>query len=175
MLAQRPSSRPSSARGSSAAVKWQSAGDAVVAAQRLRKPAQTALAPANGSSALAASKSAAVTVAAPSHPLSSVGGGGGGQQPAALVLARHGSAARHAAKMGDVSRLQQLIEAQPGCHDVTDENSVAPLHLASAYGHMSAVEVICNAGASLDRANVWGSTPIINAAHNAQVGSVRSP
>ena len=67
-----------------------------------------------------------------------------------------------------------LIQRGPkGAHDWTDENTVAPLHMAASYGHMACAEIICNAGVVLDRPNCWGSTALINAAHNAHSGVVK--
>jgi hypothetical protein len=175
-LAVRPQSSVGSRRTGrdGALTKWQSAGDAIVAASRLR----TQIVPRGADAATNAQVSAQLPSALGTRGSTAVVSVDGvsaqkSNHQHQQLLARYGSAAREAAKTGDAMKLRQLINAQPGAHDHPDENLVVPLHLAAAYGHMACVEMICDAGASLDRANAWGSTSLINAAHNAQAGIVR--
>ena len=50
---------------------------------------------------------------------------------------------------------------------------MTPLLLASSYGRLPCAEVLCAAGADVNHKNVWGSTPLINAAFNAHAAVVR--
>ena len=50
---------------------------------------------------------------------------------------------------------------------------VTPLLYAASYGSVACTEVLCSSGASVDKANVWGSTALINAAHNAHAHVVQ--
>ena len=173
--------RPDTARGSRSARSntqlWQSAGDAVLAASRLRglptpgpivPAASTTLATGAITSKRASEKADRRVTVVPPRTV------GDASAAESRLVASTGVACCHAAKMGDAATLHMLIAKGPkGAHDWKDENSVAPLHLAASYGHMSCVEIICNAGASLDHANCWGSTALINAAHNAHAGVVK--
>ena len=159
----RPNSAMGGARSRAGAIsRWHSGKDAIVAASRLNKP------------------DTATLVKVEPRPVGKVGSAGSqivARPPSATVnaaeAARHGAIASRAAKMGDANSLSQMLGARPSAATWADENEVTPLMLASAYGHMSCVEILCNAGAGLDRSNVWGSTPLINAAHNGQSGAVR--
>ena len=97
-------------------------------------------------------------------------------QPAAAAeqrrLAKAGQASHTAAKVGDPNTLARLIQAEPSVAHFQDENQVTPLLLASSYGRLACTELLCGAGANVDQRNVWGSTPLINAAHNAHAGVV---
>lgn len=138
-------SRPSSARPSSAtptSSRWLAAGDAVVAAQRLKSRGQSTAVAVRGpeGGAIVASKPAPAKGGAivPSKPttITNAAPPGGGSSSHPQFLAKYGSAAQHAAKKGDAARLQQLIATQPGAQDWQDENKVTPLLMAAAYGHM---------------------------------------
>lgn len=82
-------------------------------------------------------------------------------------VAKYGKASANSAKMGDASALARMLQAEPKAADWADENSVTPLMMATAYGHLSCAEVLCGHNVNVDKTNVWGSTPLINAAHNA--------
>ena len=159
-------------------MRWQSAGDAVVAVQRLRK----------AEDAQQGKGGALVDI--------SDGAGGGGQtannnklvandklqlssaqklaeKKAAAeadgmkLTARYAKACHNSAKMGDPAALARYLQAHPKAADWADENRVTPLLMATAYGHLPCVEVLCGYDVNVDQKNVWGSTPLINAAHNA--------
>jgi hypothetical protein len=189
-LATRPGSsrgeRPKSSRGGSAltpsfaanpVARWHSAGDAISAVHRLQKAEKEE------------GRLAAVAKSESTAARDGGGRGGGGvvtardrlqlsterRQPSAAQTARIaslGTKCHVAAKVGDATALARTIAAEPAAADWQDENSVTPLLLASAYGHLACAEVLCGAGASVDMVNCWGSTPLINAAHNAQAAVV---
>lgn len=183
--------RPQSASGSrpqsrSGTELWKGAGDAVRAVSRIRTTPTAAIVPVPGSLLITAaggslaegsqltargkaSSDRRVAVLAPTDAAARTAAAAEARQ-----LALCGSACAHAAKKGDSATLHMLIQRGPkGAHDWTDENTVAPLHMAASYGHMACAEIICNAGVVLDRPNCWGSTALINAAHNAHSGVVK--
>lgn len=217
MLAARPSSRPSSAAPKQ---RWHSAGDALVAAQRLRtqQPAATlAVAPPRGMVTLAEPPSplplsavglperrAQPLVAASQNALAGPLAGPGSayriagigygsklrlappptssqlaspsyhEAEAAKRKAAYGAAALTAARDGDPGQLRKLLDDEPSAALWQDECQVTPLMMASAYGRGACVDMLLGAGARVDRVNQWGSTPLINAAHNAKVGVVKA-
>ena len=176
-------SRPQSRSGTEL---WKGAGDAVRAVSRIRTTPTAAIVPVPGSQLVTdaggslaegsqltargkASSDRRVAVLAPTDAAARTAAAAEARQ-----LALCAEACAHAAKKGDSATLQMLIQRGPkGAHDWTDENMVAPLHMAASYGHMACAEIICNAGAALDRPNCWGSTALINAAHNAHSGVVK--
>ena len=171
----RPASRKDGARrhegtlahaplGRDASSKWRGAGDAIVAVHRLNKTMVKA--PGVSSAPVVSGKSTALVVKedkAAAHQLTA----------SSQQTAKHGLASQTAAKKGDATSLQRLIDSHPAAADWEDENSVTPLLLAASYGNLACTEVLCAAGARIDQKNCWGSTPLINAAHNAQVDVVR--
>lgn len=187
------SARPASARGAARARanegltpsfavtprdRWQSAGDAVRAVQRLRSFELEKTA--GGSNPLVPTKGDVTTA--------KVGVGAGSivardtlqlskakkQQPSGdtVRLRKLGAVAHNHARMGDASALARLLSSEPAAASWEDENQVAPLHFASAYGHLSCSQVLAGHGVNVDKTNVWGSTPLINAAFNAHVDVV---
>ena len=138
--------------------KWRSAGDAIIAAQRLLKtetqvykPDERRVTIQEKEKEIKASKEKAAKI----------------EEQRALIKA--GIAGHTAAKIGDANTLHRLIQANPAVARYQDENKVTPLLYASAYGRQSCTELLCGAGADVNHVNVWGSTPLINAAHNAHV------
>lgn len=156
--------------------RWQSAGDAVVAVQRLRK-AEDAQQGKGGAlvdisdGAGGAGSNANKLVAADKLQLSSAQKAQKRAQAddaaAAALTVRYAKACHNSAKMGDAAALARYLQAQPKAADWADENRVTPLLMATAYGHLACAEVLCGYNVNVDQKNVWGSTPLINAAHNA--------
>jgi hypothetical protein len=115
------------------ASKWRSAGDAIVAAQRLRKEETAVYRPEERRVTLAPDKALAASR----------------QQSATeqRQLAKAGQASHQAAKVGDANGLARLVQAEPAAANWEDENGVTPLLYASAYGRLPCAEVLCGAGA----------------------------
>jgi len=57
--------------------------------------------------------------------------------------------------------------------NIADKNGVTPLQLASDLGWTDGVEILVNAGATIDETNVAGETPLISAVHRRDVALVR--
>ena len=147
--------------------KWKSAADAIVAAARLRKEEHTVYRP---------SDERRVTVAADTKLSAKARDDKVRSQLANEVqqrqLARSGQKANEACRIADINTLARLVQAEPAIANWADENNVTPLMMACAYGRKGCTEVLCGAGADVNRTNVWGSTPLINAAHNAHASVV---
>ena len=152
------------------ATRWKVAGDAVVAAQRLGKKEETRVyKPEEGKSPERRVK--VITGATAIQTTLK-------QQQLAQVeqrrLAGAGVTAHTAAKVGDAATMGVLVQREgASIAKWQDENAVTPLLMASAYGRLACTEVLCAAGADVNHVNVWGSTPLINAAHNAHAEVVR--
>ena len=145
--------------------RWKSAGDAIVAAQRFRND-QTGLKiykPEEGEKRVAiVDKKSEIAMLEKNRIVAT-------QQRQVTKAAQQSLTA---AQVGDPATLALIIQKQPEIAKWEDENKVTALLMASAYGRLACTEVLCGAGADVNKLNVWGSTPLINAAHNAHAAVV---
>jgi ankyrin repeat protein len=73
-----------------------------------------------------------------------------------------------AAKVGDVTKVQELLHADSALVTAKDRDGSTPLHCASWKGHTEVVRVLIDAGADVQARNGnthWGDTPLHAAAH----------
>ena len=78
-----------------------------------------------------------------------------------------------AAKRGDVTALEALLESDPGLIGVRDSDGSTALHCATWKGHESAVAWLLHAGADVHMHNNndhWGTTALHAAAHGNYAG-----
>jgi len=76
-----------------------------------------------------------------------------------------------AAKNGQVSRLTELLAADPALINARDKDGSMPLHCATWKGQQEAVALLIKAGADVNAQNEndhWGTTPLHAAAHANQ-------
>jgi len=69
-----------------------------------------------------------------------------------------------AAKSGDVGEIERLIAAGAKPNALEGADSITPLQLAAAYGHVAAIAALLKAGAHVDGARSDGITPLTYAA-----------
>jgi len=65
-----------------------------------------------------------------------------------------------AASDGNITKVQEFIEADPKMLSMGDENGYSPIHAAAAYGHHELLQLLVNAGADIHQRDVDGDTPL---------------
>jgi len=76
-----------------------------------------------------------------------------------------------AAKSGNVSRVKELVQANPALLSARDTDGSTPLHCATWKGQLAVVELLLSCGADVNASNNndhWGTTPLHAAAHGNQ-------
>mmetsp|Transcript_4127 Transcript_4127/g.4833 ORF Transcript_4127/g.4833 Transcript_4127/m.4833 type:complete len:153 (-) Transcript_4127:714-1172(-) len=63
-----------------------------------------------------------------------------------------------AASDGNISEVQQFLEANPNLLNAGDENGYTPMHAAASYNHQELIQMLLSAGASLDVRDTDGDT-----------------
>jgi len=74
-----------------------------------------------------------------------------------------------AARRGDLATITRLLDESDDAVRQHDERNCTALHFAAAGGHLEAVELLLDAGAELEAADVDGDTPLLWAAHAGHV------
>jgi len=80
----------------------------------------------------------------------------------------------HAAKTGDIPRVEQLLELGAKIHiNAQDSNGCTALMHAAQDGHTDMIDLLCNAGATLDTQDSNGCTALMHAAQGSHIHVIR--
>lgn len=77
-----------------------------------------------------------------------------------------------AARKGDVAVLSGLLDGDPGLADAEDFGEQLPLHLAAMEGHVAAVGLLLDRGASVDKRGAHDATALMRACVSGRLAVV---